>query len=303
MFYLISTFILFAILCHTSSAAPKDIMNEAARGFAAVTAFIVIVIWTLFNSVYQVPAGHVGLVYAFGDIIGQEGEGLKFVAPWKSVWAATAQVQKVTFQKENHLASFSKESQDVYVDATVNVRVLPKDIENLYRNVGTDYMDTIVRPRIRQAFKDETVKYSTVDVAPHREQIRHAVSKRLSDELAARSIVVDDLLIDNVSFNPKFQDSIERKQIASQDALAEEQRIAGERNKAQQAIEIARGAAEATLINALKQAEANRALAASITPELVQYQMVQRLAPTVHTILLPVGAPFILDKSILAPAK
>lgn len=302
MFYLISTFILFIVLIG-AFLAPKDIMDGAARGMTAFALLAIIVVWTLFNSIYQVPAGHVGLVYAFGDIIGQEGEGLKFVAPWKSVWAATAQVQKVTFQKEAHLASFSKESQDVYVDATVNVRVLPKDIESLYRTVGTDYMDTIVRPRIRQAFKDETVKYSTVDVAPHREEIRHAVSKRLSDELAARSIVVDDLLIDNIAFNPKFQDSIERKQIASQDALAEEQRIAGERNKAQQAIEIARGAAEATLINALKQADANRALAASITPELVQYQMVQKLAPTVQTIMLPVGAPFILDKSILAPAK
>jgi len=302
MFYLISTFILFIVLIG-AMLAPKDVMDGAARGITTFAVFAVIGIWSLFNSVYQVPAGHVGLVYAFGDIVGQTSEGLQFVAPWKSVWAATAQVQKVTFQKESHLASFSKESQDVYVDATVNVRVLPKDIESLYRTVGADYMDIIVIPRLRQAFKDETVKYSTVEVAPHREQIRHAVSKRLSDELAARSIVVDDLLIDNLAFNKAFQDSIERKQIASQDALAEEQRIAGERNKAQQAIEIARGAAEATLINALKQAEANRALAASITPELVQYQMVQRLAPTVQTILLPVGAPFILDKSILAPAK
>jgi regulator of protease activity HflC (stomatin/prohibitin superfamily) len=298
MFYLISTFILLIVMIG-AMLAPKDLADGAVRGFVAVAVFCVIVIWSLFNSVYQVPAGHVGLVYAFGDIVGQTGEGLQYVAPWKSVWPATAQVQKVTFRGESHLASFSKESQDVYVDATVNVRVLPKDIESLYRTVGADYMNIIVIPRIRQAFKDETVKYSTVDVAPHREQIRHAVSKRLSDELAARSIVVDDLLVDNVSFNPKFQDSIERKQIASQDALAEEQRIAGERNKALQAIEIARGTGEAILINANKQAEANRALAASITPELVQYQMVQKLAPTVQTIMLPVGSPFILDKSML----
>jgi regulator of protease activity HflC (stomatin/prohibitin superfamily) len=302
MFYLISTFILVIALIAVA-LTPRNVMSNVAHGVTMAALLGVVAVWTLFNSVYQVPAGHVGLVYAFSDIVGQTSEGLQYVAPWKSVWAATAQVQKVTFQKENHLASFSKESQDVYVDATVNVRVLPKDIEALYRNVGTDYMSIIVIPRIRQAFKDETVKYSAVDIAPHREQIRHAVSKRLSDELATRSIVVDDLLVDNLAFNAKFQDSIERKQIASQDALAEEQRIAGERNKAQQAIEIAKGTGEAILINANKQAEANRALAASITPELVQYQMVQRLAPTVQTILLPVGAPFILDKSILAPAK
>lgn len=295
MFYLLVSLV-FVIAAIVLLIIPKA-LTKAMGGAAAA----VLILWTVFNSVYQVPAGHVGLIYAFGDIVGQTGQGLQTVAPWKSVWAATAQVQKVTFQKETHLASFSKESQDVYVDATVNVRVLPKDIEDLYRNVGTDYMDTIVRPRIRQAFKDETVKYSTVDVAPHREEIRHAVSKRLSDELAARSIVVDDLLIDNISFNKAFQDSIERKQIASQDALAEEQRIAGERNKAQQAIEIARGTGEAILINANKQAEANRALAASITPELVQYQMVQKLAPTVQTIMLPAGAPFILDKTMMQP--
>ena len=79
----------------------------------------------------------------------------------------------------------------------------------------------------------------------------------------------------------------------------------GSEGEAEQAREVARGQAdaqviaakgeaEALLIQAQAQAEANKTIAASLTPELIQYQYVNTLAPNVQTIFIPSDQQFIL---------
>jgi len=251
---------------------------------------------TFFASVHQVPAGHIGVVYEFGGIEGQIGEGLQFVAPWRNVLLANIQVQRRVFDKLN---AFSEESQDVFVRATLNVRVSPQTIQQLYRTVGPNFFNVLVESRVIQNFKDETVKYKSVEIAPNRENIRKAVRERLEKELSPFSIEVVDLLLDNIDFNPEFKKAIEDKQIATQRALEEQQKIEGEKHKAQQAIERAKGEGSAILFRAEKEAEANRKLAASLTPELVRYAMVQKLSDKIQVMMLPSGQNFILDSDIL----
>src|SRR5437870_8773946 len=183
---------------------------------------------TFFASVHQVPAGHIGVVYEFGGIKGQIGEGLQFVAPWRDVVLANIQVQRRVFDKLN---AFSEESQDVFVRASLNVRVSPQTIQQLYRTVGPNFFNVLVESRVIQNFKDETVKYKSVEIAPNRENIRKAVRERLEKELSPFSIEVVDLLLDNIDFNPEFKKAIEDKQIATQRALEEQQKIEGESTK------------------------------------------------------------------------
>lgn len=300
MNYLVAviSFVIFGVVGYKLSRVPS-IVNEVRTVLRFVSTWIVglaLVAVTIMNMPYQVPAGHVGIVYSFGAIVGQRGEGLQWVMPWQNVARASVQVQGKKFDK---LDSFSSETQDVFVAATINIQVSPGNIQNLYREVGSSYFDILVRPRVLQAFKDETVKYSSVQIAPNREVIRKSVRERLTGELKTHSITVQDLLIDNISFTKKFQDSIEEKQAQSQLALAEKEKIAAEKNKAEQAIETARGTAQAILVNAEKQAEANKKLAASITPEYIQYIFANKLSPNVSVMLVPSGQQFILGPDML----
>ena len=265
-----------AIAIAAEKSKSDSSVPAALRSGAAYATPILVVLVTILSMFHQVPAGHVGIVYTFGGITGQRGDGLQWVAPWQDLHNASVQVQGHKFPK---LASFSSETQDVYVDATINVQVSPQQIQELYRDVGPNYFDILVRPRVLQAFKDETVKYSSVNIAPNREAIRKTVRERLTKELSVHSISVQDLLVDNISFSSKFQNAIEEKQSQSQLALSEKEKVAGERAKADQAIEQARGTAQAILTNAEKQAEANRKLAESITPEYIQYIFASKLAP------------------------
>lgn len=280
---------------NASTDRSKAVLHTFRTG-TAYAAPILVVLVTVWNMAYQVPAGHAGIVYSFGGLTGQRSEGLQWVWPWQEIKNASIQVQGRSFAK---LDTFSKETQDVFVASTINTRVSPQNIQTLYRDVGANYFEVLVQPRVLQALKDETVKYSAVDIAPNREKIRISVRERLTNELKAYSITVEDFLVDNIAFRPAFQAAIETKQGNVQLALAEEQLVAARRYQADQAIETARGQAESILINARKQAEANRELSASITPEYIQYIFASRLAPNVSVMMVPSGQQFIMGADMM----
>lgn len=307
------------ILCGVAFLFGRAMRSEAEPGspesdrglIVLVLSIIVFVIWvgahTAFNAIKQVEAGHVAVVYQFGEIVGQKGEGLQVIAPWQEIRTESIRVQRARF---DNVSGFSKETQDVIVSATVNYQVDPGAVQELYRTVGPNWFDTLVEPRINQFFKAETVRYNTVDIAPNREQIRLDVQAKLDADLQRFSITIRDLLIDNIDFNQEFKQSIEQKQIATQDALREQERIKQAEAEADQAearaegearanVERARGDATAIRLRAEAQAEANRLLEESLTPQVIQYLAVEKFAPNVNIALIPSGEGIILDPATL----
>ena len=263
---------------------------------AGVICLIVVAIWSGTTSFKPINSGEIGVVYQFGNIIGQIGEGPNWIAPYQSIKTENIQVQGHKFEK---LESFSSETQNVLVKATLNIRVAPEAIQKLYRTVGPNWYAVLVEPRVQQNFKDETVKYKSVDIAPNRETIRKTVRDRLEGELSPHSIEVVDLLLDNIDFDKDFKNAIEAKQIATQRALEEEQKVNVSKHQATQKVETAKGEGGAIFEVAKKQAEANDKLSASLTPQLIQYSLIQKLGDDIKVIILPTGQNFILDSSIL----
>ena len=265
-----------------------------------VGALVLLVLWigihTAAVSIKQVDAGHVGVVKQFGEIVDQKEEGLQFILPWQEMSTASIQVQRRQFDQ---VSAFSAQTQDVFLTVTLNYSVDPGDIQFLFRTVGVNWFDRLVPTRLQNLIKEETVKFDTVDIAPNRELLRVSVRDRLQADLAQFSINIDNLLIDNIDFQPDFKTAIEQKQIATQDALREAERIQQKKAEADQVIETARGSAEAVKIAAEAQAEANRLLALSLTPEVIQFQALQKLAPNVQIALLPSGQGLIIDPATI----
>lgn len=297
----VSGFLAFATEGQESDSKPNF-----GAGFALGTAgwWVLFLIGTLIASVHAVPAGHVGVVYQFGAIVGQTDDGLQVIAPWRSLKQANVQVQRYTFEddgedKHEQLEAFSKETQDVFIRATINYQVSPDAIQTLYRNVGADWFDKLVKARVFQFTKDESVKYSSVDIAPHREDLRKSIRERLTIELAPYSVTVVDFLIDNLDFRPEFKTAIEQKQIASQDALREQERVKQREFEAEQVAATALGKANATRIEAQGQADANKLLSASLTPALIQFTAIQKLAGNIQIALIPSGQGVIIDPAAL----
>jgi len=297
-----------AVVCGIAFVVGRSARNGALAGspgrfrgtMVMLAAAVLFVLWaglhTALASIKPIQAGHVGVVYQFGEIVGQKSEGLQFIAPWQEIKTESVQVQRFRFE---NITAFSAETQDVFVNATVNYSVSPNAVQTLLRTVGRNWFDRLIEPRVLNFFKEETVKYLTVDVGPNREQIRSAVRTRLSAELAPFSIGIDDLLIENIDFSPEFKTAIEQKQIATQDALREQERVKQREFEADQAIATARGEAESIRVRAEGQSAANRLLAESLTAEVIQFEALQRLGDNIEIALIPSGQGVILDPTTL----
>jgi len=290
-------------------------VGSLVRWCGPVVPILIWLIVTLVAILHQVPAGYSGVVYEFGAIVDRTGSGLQVIVPWQSITNATVQVQTLCFVDDEKkcppgalragsgLSSFSKETQNVYIDAVVRIKVDPENIEALYSDVGSSYINKLIPGSIAQIFKDETVKYSAVDLAPNRDPIRKNVEDRLRNELSRFSINVDALLVENIRFDPEFEKAILDKQTATQHALEEQANIVKSTALANQQIEAARGTAESLKVNADGQAYANTTIARSLTPDLIQFQALQKLAANVQIAFLPSGQGIIIDPATILGGK
>lgn len=296
----------------------KDEDGEHSIGALLVAAALVLfVVWggghTIAASVKQVDVGHVGIVYTFKNITGQTSEGLQWIAPYQNLRVESVQVQKYSTADVpidqlsgiavpvGHVATASKETQDVFVKASLIFRVSSDTIQSLLRNVGANWRDRIVAPNMLNYLKEETAKYNSIDIIPSREEIRLALRDKLSVELAKYSIDVQDFLIDNIGFRSEFMVAIENKQIAKQQAMQAEALVEQQRQIGLQALAKAQGEAAAIKVTADANAYANTVLAESLKnqQEVIAYTLVKNLAPGIKTIILPSGQNFLLDLKAL----
>jgi prohibitin 2 len=270
-------------------------------GGAILAVLVLVVGWGAFRSFHSVDAGHVLVVRQFGEIVGQRGDGFQTIAPWQTAEQVSTQVESQQFQMDDRQQTatiegavrsgpaVSEETQPVYAVVTLNYRVSDQAIQDLYTEVGPSFFGKVVAPRVFQVFKNETVKFKSVSVAPNREQIRQEVQAELNRQLRDFSVDVVDFLINDLEFPQAFTEAIERKQVATQDALAAQQKVAQSKAEAQQEIERARG-----------QAQAQRLRANSLTEKNLQFEALQIFKENPPQIVfLPAGQGNLLDPSSL----
>jgi regulator of protease activity HflC (stomatin/prohibitin superfamily) len=249
--------------------------------WAAPAVGVVWLLATVFGFMLSpVASGEVGIVRQFGVIVGQRPSGVQFVLPWQTLETENIKTQHYTFSnqgdRKDQLTAASQDTQDVFMDATLNYGLSESAVQNLLKTVGTNWFETLVFPRVQNDVKEQTVKYEATAVLSNREKIRADTKAQLQSELQPYSINVSDFLINNVDFNPDFKAAVEAKQAAVQNAVRAQNDATAAVNKAegdkQAAIKAAEGEAAAIKAKADAQAAANQEIAASVTPQLVAYQ-------------------------------
>lgn len=283
-----------SLIAATKGATTQD--GKDAGWAVLIISTVVFAVVTGFFSMARVDTGHVGIVRQFGRIEGQVNPGVSFIAPWKTMDSINVQVQKKTF---DDLAAFSQETQNVSIKTTINYSISKSAVQGLISKVGTDWFDRLVPNNLNQSFKDETVKFAAVDIAPNREAIRSSVLADMRKRLAKYSINIVDINVDNIRFSPQFEQAIEAKQEATQAALRAKAQVQQAQFEAQSVVAAAQGEADANVTRANGQAKANRELDASLSPNVLQYIAIQKLAGNVKIALLPSGSGSLIDPTKL----
>lgn len=226
--------------------------------------------------VRTIPAGHTGVVTTFGRVENYTlDSGLHMVAPWKSVIKMDNRVQKQTA----NLACFSSDIQEVTMAYTVNYQISKANAMTLYSTVGTDYYATVIAPNIAESVKIVTARYTAESLVEKRNELAAEIETLLAAKLESYSIEVSGTSIEDMDFTDAFTDAVEAKQVAQQNKLRAETEAEQKKVEASAAAEVrkleADAAAYETTTKASAEAEANQKIAASLTPELIEYLYAQ----------------------------
>ena len=265
---------------------------------SGIGALIVAIVAIAFSCISYVPTGYTGIVTTFGKVHDITLDaGINFHAPWDNVITMDNREQRVPFEMQ----AFSSDIQEVSIRGSVNLNIDKKTAMNLYREVGTNYLNILVTPRISEEIKSVISKYTAEGLIINRNNLSIEMLSLLKDALAAQGINILSVAVEDVDFSDAFTNAVEAKQVATQEKqkaqTEQEQKTmeakqAAERKKIEasataevQKIE-ADAAAYAVRVQAEAQAEANTKLSTSITEELIKYNYVQTWdgkLPTVST--------------------
>jgi prohibitin 1 len=243
------------------------------------------------NSVTIITPGQAGVLGILGKA--QDGvllEGVHFRPPLVS----TVDIYDITVQKfEVPAQSSTKDLQQLAASFAINFQLDPLEVVTIRRTQGSlqNIVAKIIAPQTQESFKVAAARRTVEESITKREELKQDFDLALSTRLTKYGIIVLDTSVVDLDFSPEFSKAVEEKQIAEQ--------------RAQRAVYVAQEAeqeAEANINRARGQAEAQRLLRETLTPELLQKQAIEKWDGKFPTVLGGSGAlPLInLDTKTLA---
>ncbi|MBA7655387.1 hypothetical protein ES703_63291 [subsurface metagenome] len=250
------------------------------------------------GSFTTVPAGHRGVVIRFSAVTGTIlGEGLKTKLPFiDSVVKMSVQTQKY----ETDSSAITNDLQDVSTTIALNWKLDPGMAAEVYRTLGLEFIDRIAAPAIQETIKQITAQFNAEDLILRREEVKNAITNSLSARLMERGIITELVSITNFQFSETFTAAIEAKVAAEQAVLEATNKLERVKVEAQQREAEAKGEADARIAKAIGEAEyirvvteaqvaANKDIAGSLTPEVLQYILLDRLGEDIKVMVIPSG--------------
>jgi regulator of protease activity HflC (stomatin/prohibitin superfamily) len=215
---------------------------------AIAVGLVLISFLILVNPFVVVTAGHRGVVMNWGAV-SQEimGEGLH----WRTPIVQSVQIMDVQIQKEEVAASAaSKDLQELNAVVALNYHIDPSKVNILYQSIGMDFTKRIIDPAIQEAVKASTAKFTAEEVITKRAAVKEDIKEALTIRLAREYIIVDEVSIKEFDFSKSFNDAIEAKVTAEQQALQAKNVLERVKFEAEQRIAQATAEAEAIRIQA-----------------------------------------------------
>ena len=278
--------------------------NNQFHRFANVgktLAVIFVLIGVITASVVQIDAGQVGVKSLFGNVQNDVlGGGLHFINPLVEVRRLDIKTQNYTMSGihdegtktgDDAIRVLTSDGLEVTIDLTVLYKLLPSEAPRLVRETGVDYTDKIVRPLTRTKIRDNAVYYEAIALySTKRDEFQNRIFKSIEDDFRKRGLVLEQLLVRNITLPQSVKTSIEQKISAEQDA-----------QKMQFVLQKERQEAERKRVEAQGIADYQKTISLGLTENLIQYEQIKatlELAKSQNAKIIVMGkgnTPVILD--------
>ncbi len=224
-----------------------------------------------------VSPGHAGVVVLFGRVNDTVlPSGLHFVNPFSDVEELEIRTRSYTMSSvhdegaktgDDSIAVITSDGLTVRLDATVLYALEQSRCPEIFRTLGPQVEDRIIRPEIRTALRDNAATYSATELyTTKRGAYVDQVAKALKPTFDKRGILLDQVLLRNVLLPEQITKAINDKIAADQEA-----------QKMTYVLQKEKQEAERKRIEAEGQARAQQIVSASLTPQIIEYQRIQAL--------------------------
>ncbi len=226
---------------------------------------LLILITILLTPFIIVNAGERGVLMQFGEV--QEtvlGEGIHIIIPIiNSVKKLSVRVQKQEISAE----ASSKDLQNVFINVALNWHIIPEETNIIFQNIGDekDVVEKIINPAIEEVLKAVIARYTAEEIVIKRGEVKSGVDNTLTIRLHNYHIVVDDISLVNLSFSNQFNQAVEAKQIAEQDAKRADFIALKAAKQAEANVNLAKG-----------EVEINKLLRENLTNEILERQAIEK---------------------------
>ena len=218
--------------------------------FILVTVTIFVLLILIFNSFTVVNEGFIGVKYQFGRIVRSDlTAGLNFHLPF------IEEIQQVDTREQVYAITADAYTSDTQTVDTLSLKLnyyydgtrLPEII----RTIGITNVETkLLVPNVAKISKDEIGKVKAEDLVQNRSTVQNAIYNSLKATLEPQGIIVTAFAIENLSFDDAFEQSIQAKVIAAQDALKMQNKTAEREEEAKQQVIAAQAEADSQKIKA-----------------------------------------------------
>lgn len=260
-----------------------------------------IVLGILMSCVIQIEAGQIGVKKLFGkvqsDIL---PSGLHFINPLLDIQKMDVKTMNYTMSGINNegqktgddaIRVLTADGLEVTIDLTVLYKLSANEAPRLIKETGLDYTDKIVRPLTRTKIRDNAVYYDAVALySTRRNEFQQRIFKDISTDFAQRGLLLEQILIRNITLPQAVKTSIEQKISAEQDA-----------QKMQFVIQKEKQEAERKRVEAQGIADYQRIISEGLTDKQLQYESIKaqlELAKSTNSKVIIMGkgnSPVILD--------
>lgn len=204
---------------------------RTVRRSGAMLLLLGILAITAATSVSCVRTGHVGVVTLFGRVTGRTmTEGIHLVNPASRVHELDIKTQEI----KERASVPSKEGLIMGLEASVLYHLQPESAAEVLRTVGTDYANVLLVPNFRSAIRGVTASNTASALySDSRESIARQILTELQNQVQARGIVVERVLLRDLQLPETLKHAIEAKQQAQQEAQRMEFVLQKERQEAE----------------------------------------------------------------------
>jgi len=255
-------------------------------GTIRVIGFLILLVGAGLASVKQIEPGDVGVQKLFGKVSSNILEsGLNVINPLVEVVTFDVRTQNYTMSGvhdegekmgDDAIRVLSADGLEVIIDLTVLYKVIPTEAPRILKEIGTDYRNTIVRPICRTKIRDNAVYYDAVALySSKRDEFQARIFKTIESDFKGRGLILEQLLVRNITLPASVKSAIESKINAEQEAQKMTFVLQKEKQEAERKRVEAQGIADYQTI-----------LSTGLSDKQLQYEMIKAIATSPNAKLI-----------------